>query len=67
MRSSPSTDASITGGYKENATVHIICAVSGATVSDWMGKTNIWYKVSEGYISAAIVGLNVDASFVSSC
>lgn len=66
IRSGPSVSASRTGGLNENESVTIQCFVWGQTVTDRLGTTDAWYRIPQGYVSAAIV--SVDGSrVVPSC
>ncbi len=55
IRSTASTSGSSVGSYADNQRITVSCKTTGTTVSGTFGTTATWYKVSNGYVSAAYV------------
>ncbi len=55
VRSLPTTKSPRTGGVENNVSVIIECVTQGERISDALGTTDVWYKLANGYVSAAIL------------
>src|ERR1700730_11557971 len=55
VRSGPHTSSSVVGSVASGATVTITCQTYGDTVTGKYGTSNIWDKISSGYVSDTYV------------
>lgn len=67
IRSGPTTAAKAVGSLKSGTKVTIICQISGQTVTGKYGRTAIWDKISNGYISDAYVYTGSDSRVAPTC
>jgi len=58
VRSGPNTHSGVTGSFRNGAQLNINCQTHGENIHGNLGTTNVWYHVSNGYVSAAFVRLN---------
>ncbi len=55
IRSTAAASGSAVGTFADNQRITVSCQTPGSSVSGTFGTTSAWYKVSNGYVSAAYV------------
>jgi uncharacterized protein YraI len=67
VRSAPHTSASIVGSKANGATVTITCQTHGDRVTGKYGTSDIWDKISTGYITDTYVYTGSDGTVAPAC
>ena len=67
IRSAPSTTAKAVGSLKSGAKITIVCQTTGQAVTGKYGRSTIWDKVAQGYISDAYVYTGSDKRVAPTC
>ncbi|GAA5186649.1 SH3 domain-containing protein [Rugosimonospora acidiphila] len=67
VRSGPHTTSAAVGSVANGATVNFSCQTTGDTVTGTYGKSNIWDKISTGYVSDTYVYTGSDGTVAPAC
>ncbi|WP_133847728.1 hypothetical protein [Labedaea rhizosphaerae] len=67
VHSGPYTSSSVTGSVANGATVTITCQTHGDTVTGKYGTSDIWDKISTGYITDTYVYTGSDGTVAPAC
>jgi uncharacterized protein YraI len=67
IRSGPSTTVGVTGSVANGASVTVSCQIYGQSVSGTYGTSNIWDKISGGYVSDTYIYTGADGIVTGLC